>query len=89
MTTYSYIKTPVNTFAVIVTIDRRGEYTNISRPVGEYYTEKSAAAYVEKVNAHIAGGHKGPAPRFNPPLRWSFAVPDWWTKLHPNWSKGE
>lgn len=87
MTTYSYMKSPVNTFAVIVTMDR--DYHTVSRPVGEYYTEKAAAAYVEKVNAHLAGGRKGPAPRFNPPIRWSFAVPDWWTKLHPNWSKGE
>lgn len=70
--TYSYIKTPHNTFAILVTRQQN------TRPIGEYQTEKSARTYVEKANASVV--NRTPAPRFNPTIEYRFTLPEWWTK---------
>ena len=76
MAIFSYEYVPeVDTFAVIVSVVRDGR--TYTRPIAEYYTEKSAKAYVEKSNAK-AKDRSLPAVRCNAPIQYTFSLPDWW-----------
>lgn len=74
--TFSYEYIPeVNTFAVFQTVVRDGK--TITRPVAEYFTEKSARSYVEKVNARIKD-RSLPIVPCRAPIQYRFQLPDWW-----------
>ena len=83
-TIYSMIEAPDGTFAVLVTLPARGTYVSVTRPVAAYFNAKAAQAYVDAFN-----GNDPKRGRMRPPIEYRFAVPDWWTAMHPNWDKGE
>ena len=91
-TFYSYIPAPDGSFLILATLPARGEFPSVTRPIGAYFTESGAKKYVTAHNAHaeaLAHGVRTPAPKTKMPVEYRFHLPEWWEKLHPNWSKGE
>lgn len=83
---YFYFYVPEENLHAVMIQSERSEGVFSIRPVSAYYQEKTAKAYVKKVNERIAAKKRGEKPdiiRTNPPISY-FRVPEWWTDRFPD-----
>ena len=87
MVTYFSLYVPEENLYAVMVQRARDDGSFSVRPVSAYFQEKSAQAYVNKVNARIAARDHS-CLRSNPPIQY-WGVPQWWLDRCPNWTHME